>query len=304
MNSDFKFRDVVDLTPDRVAELMPGRQLLPPEISRTQTLVLQRFHLPPSRISLPEVRDNLVVIHLRGQVFVEEELERGKTQRRWSEQNQISITPAGERVTRVLKGRPDILVVHLPVRLIQEVGSQVWNVDPAKVALQQCLAEPNDRVSQIGRTLQAEAEHPTDGSGFMTELLGRALALNLLRDHSSLSKAVEAKPQEMAPGRLSRVLRHMEEHLAESMSLEYLAALSGLSPTHFARSFRNSTGQSPHRYLTALRVEHARKMLESTSNTVLEIGLTCGFNQSNHFSYTFRKHTGLSPRAWRTESRK
>ena len=304
MSSDPEDADILEITPDRVAELMPGSPVISSVPEGAKELVLQRFQLPPSRISLPTVRDNLIVIHLQGQVFVEEELRRGQRQRRWSERNQISITPAGESVTRLLKGRPDVLLVHLSNQLIQQVASEVWDADPSQLALLQCLAEPDEHVSQIGRALQTEVESLADGNVLMTELLGRAMALNLLRKHSSLGTPSTLRPLEMAKGRLNRVLDYMRENLAEPMSLHDLASLSGLGPTHFARSFRSSTGHSPYQHLIALRVEKARELLEGTSLTVLEIGLACGFNHSNHFSSIFRKYTGLSPRSWRIESRK
>ncbi len=304
MTSDPPGGEVLDITPDQVAELMPGSPLLSSANVATTHLELQRFQLPASRISLPKVRDNLIVIHLQGQVYVEEELTRGRRQRRWSERHQISITPSGESVTRLLKGRPDVLLVHLPDQLIKEIGSEIWDVDPAGVTLLQCLAEPDEHVSQIGRALQAEVHSPSRGTSLMTECLGRAMTLNLLRNYSPLSVRPEPKPVEMGTGRLNRVLNYMHEHLADQITLNDLAALSGLGATHFARSFRNSMGQSPHRYLVGLRIERARDLLKGSSLSIIEIGLMCGFNQSNHFSSMFRKNTGLSPRAWRLETRK
>ena len=304
MISSPKMSKTLEITPDRVAELMPGSPILSSVDLDTRGVVLQRFHLPSSRISLPTIRDNLLVIHLQGHVFVTEELDGGHLQRRWSERDQISITPAGESVTRLLKGRPDVLLLHIPARLVREVGSEVWDVDPDKVNLLQCLAEPDEQVSRIGRALQAEIHSPSQGTGLMADLLCRAMALGLLRRHSSLGTRPLPQSAQLARGRLNRVLQYMREHLDEQLSLRELAVLSGLSQTHFARSFRNNIGRSPHRYLIELRIDRARGLLERTSITIPEIGVMCGFGQANHFSSMFRKFTGLSPRAYRVEFRK
>ena len=206
-------------------------------------LVVQRFHLPPSRISLPNVRDNLIVVHLQGPVYVEEELGR-RRQRRWSERNQISITPAGAAVTRVLKGHPDVLLIHLSDNLIKEVALEVWDVDPAKVSLLQCLAEPDEDISLLGRALQGEVSALAEGAGLMAESLSRAMALNLLRRHSTLGTPKPLVPVEMGSGRFDRVVYHMRQHLDEQLSLGELSKLSGVSPSQIAKSFRSSTGQS------------------------------------------------------------
>ena len=303
MGSPSRTATIEGISPEEVAKSIPGSNQLTSGDGNLRGLVLQHFQLVPGQISLPTIRDHLLMIHLQGPVYLEEELD-SKLQRCWSDRNRISLTPAGASVTRVLRGRPEVLLIHLSDRLVKEVASTVWDVDPASISLRKCLAEPDEHVSQLGHALLIEVSEPTIASGLMTDLLGRAMALNLLKKYSSVSAPQTLKPIHMARGRLGRVLRHMQENLEEGLSLKDLATLAGVSPSHFARSFRYSMDQSPHQYLIALRIEKARDLLEDTSKTITEIGLTCGFSQPNHFSSAFRKHTGLSPRAWRREFRK
>jgi AraC family transcriptional regulator len=161
-------------------------------------------------------------------------------------------------------------------------------------------------LSYLGRALQAEAETGAPGTSVMATSLSRAIALQVLRNHSSLA---EPEPEEteraqgLPGGRLRRVIDHMRSHLDETLSLEKLAELGGLSASQFARRFREATGQSPHRFLTDLRIDRARKLLEATDQSVIDVGLECGFERPSHFSTAFRMRVGMSPRAWRVERR-
>lgn len=130
-------------------------------------------------------------------------------------------------------------------------------------------------------------------SDMMADMLARAMALQLLRAHSGLAPGSPSRPVTIAPVRLRRVIAFMRDQMARRLSLSELAAIGGLSASHFGRSFR-----APHSYLADLRIERARELLEHTDMPVIQVGLTCGFEQPSHFATMFRHRVGVSPRAW------
>jgi AraC family transcriptional regulator len=91
------------------------------------------------------------------------------------------------------------------------------------------------------------------------------------------------------------VASHIEDHLAEQISLTALARLVRLSPYHFSRAFKQSFGMPPHRYHTYRRIERAKVLLGGCALSVTDIGLSLGFNEASSFTTTFRKMTGLTP---------
>ncbi|MCP3953462.1 MAG: helix-turn-helix domain-containing protein [Desulfobacterales bacterium] len=91
----------------------------------------------------------------------------------------------------------------------------------------------------------------------------------------------------------------MEEKFTETISVEALASDLGISPRHFKRRFKSATGDSPLSYLQRIRIEVAKKQLETTRETVDEITWQVGYEDSNSFRRLFRKYTGLSPREYR-----
>jgi AraC-like DNA-binding protein len=99
--------------------------------------------------------------------------------------------------------------------------------------------------------------------------------------------------------RIESALAHMEQHLAEPLSIATLAAGVNLSPSRFAHLFCREVGASPVRYLHALRMLRARVLLERTFLSVKEVMALVGCNDPSHFSRDFRGFHGVVPRACR-----
>ena len=286
------------LLPVDVASLLPSRPIVTSPMSGWHDVMLQHFKHPPSTIDLPELRDTLLVSHLAGPVLVEN-YENGQWERRWTGPGQVSVTPAGQQVHRVLKGRPDVIVLHLAAELMQSVAREFGVADPLRLSIVSRFAEPDVRATALTKLLLAEAEEPGPATHLMADTVARALAIHLFRQHSSNAPAMLRSPAPLSNTRLVRVMDKMRSCLDEDLSLEQLAEIAGLSASHFMRAFRNAMGVPPHQYLLTLRFEQAQRLLEQSDLSVTEVGLRCGFNYPGHFATSFRKATGLSPRAWR-----
>ena len=107
----------------------------------------------------------------------------------------------------------------------------------------------------------------------------------------------------LAPGALRRVRDHIEQQLAEKIQLCQLAAITGLSERHFARAFKQSLGEPPHRYILLCRIEVAKDLLKETPERLADISLTVGFSDQSHFSRLFANFTGETPGAFRRRHR-
>lgn len=102
-----------------------------------------------------------------------------------------------------------------------------------------------------------------------------------------------------SPSRTDRRIRHSLVHIhqnyGQSLSIEALAELEHLSVSRFRSVFKARTGLSPQDYLTVLRVNHARQLMEQTDLPVGEIAEAVGYQDPLYFSRTFKKRTGLAP---------
>ncbi|MBS4046935.1 MAG: helix-turn-helix transcriptional regulator [Alphaproteobacteria bacterium] len=100
--------------------------------------------------------------------------------------------------------------------------------------------------------------------------------------------------------RISRVLRHIEAHAAEAIDLAGLASVACMSKYHFLRSFRRSTGVTPHQYLLGLRLRRAAQRLCSSRDPVSAIAYDAGFGDLSTFNASFRARFGASPGSFRS----
>jgi len=118
---------------------------------------------------------------------------------------------------------------------------------------------------------------------------------------SSLSAAAEDRCAHsgLTPYQLRRLADYVRTKLFAKIQVRELAALLDLSQSHLSRSFKTSTGLSPHRWLLNLRVAESQRLLLDTSLSLTEIALELGFCEQCHFTRTFGAITGMSPSAWR-----
>jgi AraC-like DNA-binding protein len=107
----------------------------------------------------------------------------------------------------------------------------------------------------------------------------------------------------LPPGALKRVQQYVEDHLAERVSIERLAAIAGLSVFHFARAFKQSQGMTPHGYLLHRRIVRAQELLGQTESPLSEIALVSGFADQSHLARHFRERVGVSPAIFRRSQR-
>jgi AraC family transcriptional regulator len=130
-------------------------------------------------------------------------------------------------------------------------------------------------------------------------------ALGVVLSHELLCLGGDDAPQPqvvrggLAGWQSKRVLEYIEEHIAEPISLTSLADVARLSPTHFARAFKQSFGMPPHGYHVHRRVERAKIMLADPIRSITEVALACGFSASSSFSTVFRRTCGRTPMSYR-----
>ena len=103
----------------------------------------------------------------------------------------------------------------------------------------------------------------------------------------------------LAPWQLRRAQEIMRSHLDEAVPLAELARACKLSPGHFARAFRQTTGRPPHRWLMEQRIEKAKPLLVNSTLSLAQIARTCGFADQSHFTRVFAQLVQSSPGQWR-----
>ena len=99
--------------------------------------------------------------------------------------------------------------------------------------------------------------------------------------------------------KVRRVTAFIEHNLHRELRLEELAAVTHMSPYHFARLFKRATGVSPHRFVVRCRIDAATALLTESTTSISSIARAVGFRTASHFATTVRRITGMTPSAYR-----
>jgi AraC family transcriptional regulator len=146
--------------------------------------------------------------------------------------------------------------------------------------------------------LKALLDRPHAGDRYYGEALGVVLAHELLRLNDEARRVETPLRGGLAAWQQRIVVEYIQDNLAEYIPLSTLAQLVRLSLFHFCRSFKQSFGMPPHRFLTQRRIERAKLLLEKRAISVSEVGMAIGFSEKSSFTAAFRKATGLTPSSY------
>jgi AraC family transcriptional regulator len=168
------------------------------------------------------------------------------------------------------------------------------------VELMTRLAGPPDPVFEhLIDALRAEFARSQPSRGLVIGSLANATALYLAQRYGAFPPKLPSYKAGLSRERLSRVIDYIEAHLDRDLSLAELSSVACLSPYHFGKMFKRSTGQSPHHYVVDRRVRRAKSLLLARRQTLLEIALSTGFHDQSQFTTVFKHHMGITPGEFR-----
>lgn len=154
-------------------------------------------------------------------------------------------------------------------------------------------------VHHLRPCLQIACARPSESCSNCLDHLETALQVYLRQTHHIIPLPLPITRGGLAPWQLRRTKELICSRLDQTVPLADLARAVKLSPGHFVRAFKQSTGQPPHRWLLEQRIEKAKQLLINTSLPLAEIALACGFSDQSHFTRVFSRAAHISPGAWR-----
>ncbi|GAA1129237.1 hypothetical protein GCM10009651_10900 [Microbacterium natoriense] len=139
------------------------------------------------------------------------------------------------------------------------------------------------------------------GDPLICRMMATTVLLSVIRAWAANGCAPEGWPSVSKDPFLDRVVEAIHEEPGREWTVERLAGVGAMSRSAFAERFRSAIGRSPADYVTEVRVDAAKRMLEA-GRSVSETSRELGYASDEGFSRAFRRRTGLTPSAWRAAS--
>ena len=251
-------------------------------------------------IVLPETNVHFFSDRMKEPCPVEWRLAGGSLKQRSIQAGEIGIMAKDTPVSGRCFAPSDILIVSFSPHLLNAAGAD--SMPRSRMELQGLQFSRDRKMRTIGSLLERELRAGCPSGRLYGEFLGMALAAHIVSRYAVFpSKTVEYMGG-LPMYRLRHVVDYIQANLAEDNSLQALADLAHVSPFHFCRSFKQSTGQSPHRYILQLRIEEAQRLLKKTTLAISDVANRLGFSDQSHFTMVFRKLVGTTPARWRANA--
>ena len=206
------------------------------------------------------------------------------------------ISPSANPITLRLNSTLRYLRVSIdPLHLGRLITPSLDEVGP--VHLRRTYAVESPQIRHLMLALKYEADSRNAHGLAMVEAVTSALGHLLVR-HAGVE---QPRPIHNRGGLSAvakrRVLELIDAALDARLTVEMLSREVGLSVAHFARAFKETMGRAPHQYLLALRLERARRLLETTEASLSDIAQRAGFADQAHFTRLFKRAFGTTPGA-------
>ena len=253
-------------------------------------IAAQIYDMPRGYAEMPPKSHHRVRMHLGAPISSTCRCD-GLIQRRHMTPGDLDVVPLAHSASWEENGSATMLGICLMPSLI-EAAADSMNLNPDNVSVAAQLQHRDPRISHIGWALQAELLKPDPNGRLYAESLGVALATLLLKRYEPIA------PPELgnfSKRRLRRVIDFIHDNLAQELSLHDLAAVAGLSPSHFNTLFKEATNKTAHQYVVHSRVEYAMSLLSNRTLSLAEVASQAGFYDQSHMARCMRRIVGITP---------
>ena len=292
-------------TPVDMREGVPDRLLASRELKAFEGVEIAHTRYLPGEMEVPPLRGYVVNLLLSGSGSMVTRLD-GKTWQGAQVPGGVEVFSGRKAQERYLDGTAaEAVNVLLDESFVEQVAGEA-DVDPDRVEIVDVLHARDPQTERLLRVFASEIETGGLGGELYVRSLVTALAVHLLREHSSLGQKNVRRIGREPEGKLSRrqlgaALDYIGDNLSSGLSLAEISRQVNLSERHFSRLFREATGLPPYRYVIRQRVEKAKELLANTDLSVGEVAVTCGFSHQGHLARHFAGLVGTSPVRFRRE---
>ena len=154
----------------------------------------------------------------------------------------------------------------------------------------------------LGRALIPALNSPTEASALFVDHVALAINTHLAQAYGGLRMPMARHTGRLSRQQERRATEFLTQRLGDDISIAAVAKECGLSRSYFIKSFKETTGKTPHKWLLDYRVQQAKALLSQDQLPIAEIAAACGFADQSHLTRVFTSAIGIPPGAWRREN--
>jgi AraC family transcriptional regulator len=283
-------------------ELLPynagSRVVLSSVGTKWNDVVVEQHHFPGGELADVMFKQHVIVVTV-GHAITCEFKKEGRFQHVFKARGAISFFPSYQPFflrLKVEKGTfANVLFLALDPAFVSRtaVGLELHS-DHIELVEQHGGTDPT--LHHIAMALQAGVETGDAVDRMYGEALSTALTVHLLRKYGAAVPGRKKRHGGLPREKLVRAIEYIQDQLDADLTVSGIAQAVYMSPYHFTRLFKESTGQSPHQYVVEARVRKAKELLTTGKFTISEAAYHVGFVDQSHLTRHFTRVFGLPPK--------
>ena len=196
-----------------------------------------------------------------------------------------------------LQGPFDFLLVEISRAFFdsasdERVGRRVTGLE--------CVTGMRDPVlTNLALAVAPTLARPNEASSLFIDQMSVAIGTYLIEQYGGAAPPPRRRNRRLSRQHEARAKEMLLSSLDGKLSIGDIAQACSLSRSYFTRAFQETTGQTPHQWLTKQRVEMACGLLAQGAQPLADIAAGCGFADQSHFTRVFTQHLGTPPGTWR-----
>ncbi|MEM7555434.1 MAG: AraC family transcriptional regulator [Cyanobacteria bacterium P01_A01_bin.84] len=225
----------------------------------------------------------------------------GRVEKERRKKGDISIIPANMSHRCNWSNSAEFGILAVEPTLLKQVGQDLVDSDRIEL-IPQFMNEPDELIQGIFVTLKDELESNKIAANLLIDSLKTTLVIHLLRKYCTTKPLLSSYPDGLSKLKFKQVTEYINEHLDSDLKIIELAAIAQISPYHFIRLFRKTTGKTPHQYVLQQRIIKAEYLLQHEDISISEIAAMVGFCDQSHLTKYFKHITGFTPKQYMAKS--
>ena len=209
----------------------------------------------------------------------------------------ISAVSLEQEPTAYYGGRLDSLQIYIPQKSLAAMAGDGDTPAVRELVIANGTIDPV--AYQLSLLMRPAIEHPEQANLLFLSGLMEAFYGHLSRRYGNASTQGIRQKGGLSPRDLMRAKELIDANLSGAVSVAALGRECGMSPNHFGRAFKQSTGVPPHRWLLLRRVELAMGLIERGEMTMSDVAAATGFADQSHLIRVFSQIAGTTPKAWK-----